>query len=242
MNKGLFTNLISFAIVVASFVSPWASAILFSVGIFALSGAVTNWLAVHMLFERVPLLYGSGVIPNRFEQFKGAIKKLVMEQFFGAENVKRFIVEEEDALKSWFKPSKLIDSLDYDSLFNKLVKAIMESNFGSMLGMFGGESALEGLRPKFIDKIKEGLSEMADGDRFRSLLVEAVDAEQISSDMVSKIEALVDKRLEELTPELVKQIVQDMIREHLGWLVVWGGVFGGLIGLIVSAYQANLLN
>lgn len=52
-----------------------------SVGLFAFSGALTNWLAVHMLFEKVPGLYGSGVIPARFEQFKQAIADLMMEQF-----------------------------------------------------------------------------------------------------------------------------------------------------------------
>ena len=54
----------------------------FNTGLFALSGGVTNWLAVHMLFERVPFLYGSGVIPMRFEEFKTGIRKLIMDQFF----------------------------------------------------------------------------------------------------------------------------------------------------------------
>ena len=42
-------------------------------GLFALSGGLTNWLAIHMLFERIPFLYGSGVIPERFEDFKQGI-------------------------------------------------------------------------------------------------------------------------------------------------------------------------
>ena len=60
-------------------------------GLFALSGAITNWLAIHMLFEKVPLLYGSGVIPARFEEFKLAIRQLMMEQFFTEENIDRFL-------------------------------------------------------------------------------------------------------------------------------------------------------
>ncbi|HAR89821.1 MAG TPA: DUF445 domain-containing protein, partial [Gammaproteobacteria bacterium] len=50
-------------------------------GLFALSGGITNWLAVHMLFERVPGLYGSGVVQLRFEDFKEGIRNLIMEQF-----------------------------------------------------------------------------------------------------------------------------------------------------------------
>ena len=35
-----------------------------------------------MLFDRVPLLYGSGVIPRRFNEFKQGIKDLILNEFF----------------------------------------------------------------------------------------------------------------------------------------------------------------
>ena len=62
--------------------SPLYSTEIFMAGLFALSGGLTNWLAIYMLFEKVPLLYGSGVIPNRFEEFKNGIKNLIMNEFF----------------------------------------------------------------------------------------------------------------------------------------------------------------
>jgi len=40
------------------------------IGVFALSGSITNLLAIHMLFDKVPFLYGSGVILDRFEDIK----------------------------------------------------------------------------------------------------------------------------------------------------------------------------
>ena len=46
---------------------------------YAFSGAITNWAAVYMLFERVPFIYGSGVVVLRFAAFKKSIKSLVME-------------------------------------------------------------------------------------------------------------------------------------------------------------------
>jgi uncharacterized membrane protein YheB (UPF0754 family) len=61
-----------------------------SAGLFAISGALTNWLAVHMLFEKVPGFYGSGVIPLHFEEFKTGIRKLIMQQFFSGQNIKDF--------------------------------------------------------------------------------------------------------------------------------------------------------
>jgi uncharacterized membrane protein YheB (UPF0754 family) len=59
-----------------------------------------------------------------------------------------------------------------------------------------------------------------------------------SDAVLARIEAVVDRRLQELTPQQVKIIVQAMIRKHLGWLVVWGGVVGGLMGLLFSAISA----
>ena len=47
-----------------------------------------------MLFEKVPGLYGSGVIPARFEDFKLGIKALMIEQFFTKENIERFLSAE----------------------------------------------------------------------------------------------------------------------------------------------------
>lgn len=236
MNKSLLTNLVAAIILIAGFFSPYYAHQLQAMGAFALSGAVTNWLAVYMLFERVPLLYGSGVIPRGFEEFRGAIKNLIMRQFFTPENVERFLQQEEQDLFSWFKPGVLIESMDVDKLYQKLVDTVMESSFGSMLGMFGGAGALESLREPFIQKVKASLYEMVESERFRSALLESVNNTQLAEDLVQRVETIVEQRLQELTPAMVKQIVQDIIREHLGWLVVWGGVFGGLIGLLVSFF------
>jgi len=236
MNKSLMTNLSATAVLVAGFFSPMYGSQLQTMGAFALSGALTNWLAVYMLFERVPLLYGSGVIPRGFEEFRDAIKSLIMRQFFTTENVERFLQQEEQDLFAWFKPEKMIESMDVDKLFQKLVDTVMESSFGSMLGMFGGADALDSLREPFIEKVKASLYEMVESERFKESLMESVNNTRLADDLVQRVEVIVEQRLQELTPPMVKQIVQDIIREHLGWLVVWGGVFGGLIGLLVSFF------
>ena len=101
MDKSLGTNLISFLVVVVGFLTQ--NNIILTVGLFAISGAITNWLAIHMLFEKVPFLYGSGVIPARFESFKESIKNLMMTQFFTKEQLSEFFRGEEqkiDLMKS----------------------------------------------------------------------------------------------------------------------------------------------
>jgi len=233
-DKALITNTAAFLVVVIGLLLPEGNIVL-TVGLFALSGAITNWLAVHMLFEKVPLMYGSGVIPSRFEEFKVAIKALIMKQFFNQDNLKRFIADEEASITQWLKPGKLVDNINYDTLFERLVEAIMASSFGSMLEMIGGAEALGGLKDSFIEKIKLSLNEMVSSESFQASVANSIDTEALGSDMAQKIEIIVDKRLAELTPELVKQIVQEMIKAHLGWLVVWGGVVGAIIGLVAGA-------
>ncbi len=93
MNKSFATNAIALiACLVGYFLQiDW----LFIMALFALSGALTNWLAVHMLFEKVPGLYGSGIIQIKFEQFKTGIKTLIMEQFFTQANLDKFMSEQD---------------------------------------------------------------------------------------------------------------------------------------------------
>jgi uncharacterized membrane protein YheB (UPF0754 family) len=234
MNKSLVTNLLATLIVVVGVYSPVHSELILSVGLFALSGAVTNWLAVHMLFEKVPLLYGSGVIPSRFEEFKGGIRQLIMSQFFTQDNIERFIEAEEESAQGVLDLEPILNAVDYDRIFQALIDAIMGSSFGSMLQMVGGVEALEPLREPFEGKMRAVLTEMTESERFNGALHASLNRHKLGADIVGKIETVVDKRLDELTPQLVKEIIQAMIRKHLGWLVVWGGVFGGLIGLLAS--------
>ena len=231
VNKSLITNLIAIGIIIASFFTPLYTENIKAVGVFALSGAVTNWIAIHMLFEKVPFLYGSGVIPAHFEEFKRGIQELIMRQFFTQENIERFLQREEDSAQQLFNVDPLLDRLDYDQLFQGLVDAIAESSFGSMLAMVGGVAALDPLKEPVCKKIRLTLTEMTQSEAFIEAIHEGINAQQISGDLINDIEAIVEKRLDELTPDMVKTIIQQMIKEHLGWLVVWGGVFGGLIGL-----------
>ena len=230
LNKSFLTNLTAIIIIVAGYLCPIEPDLMKSIGFFALSGAVTNWLAIHMLFEKVPFLYGSGVIPNRFDEFKFAIKDLMMKQFFTQENIEQFIEAEEQQGSNVLNIDPLMNAIDYDKIYEGLVSSIMESSFGSMLQMMGGEEALAPLREPFMEKMKNTLREMVESERFKDVLKLGLDSHKIGQDIVSKIETIIDKRLNELTPQLVKEIVQKIIKVHLGWLVVWGGVFGGFLG------------
>ncbi|KGJ98009.1 hypothetical protein [Thalassotalea sp. ND16A] len=234
MNKSVITNLIALLVAVAGYLLKHD--MLFYVGIFAVSGAITNSLAVHMLFEKVPGLYGSGVIPARFEDFKAGIRDLMMKQFFTEANIDKFLSEKTgEASHLNFTP--IIEKIDLEPAFDTLLKTIEESSFGSMLAMFGGNEALMPLKEPFIEKMQGSLIEISSSDKFNELVRDELEQPEVMGSMRDKVEDIINKRLDELTPKMVKDIIQEMIRKHLGWLVVWGGVFGGLIGLI----SANIL-
>ncbi len=200
--------------------------VILSIGVFALSGSVTNWLAVHMLFEKVPLLYGSGVILDRFNEIKLGIKNLALEELFTNDKIEKFLINKKnDSVES------LLLKIDFEKVFEGLLDAIESSKLGSMLGMLGGRKALLPLKQPIIDKLKfiinEKLNEIFSQSSEKSLV----------TNFKSNIEKAIDSKLSELKPEDIKKIIEKMIKEHLGWLIVWGGVLGGLFGFIFSLIQ-----
>ena len=235
MNKSTMTNLIAFGVIVVGYNVPIYKDQILNAGYFALSGAFTNWLAVHMLFEKIPGLYGSGIIPSRFEEFKVGIKSLIMDQFFTTDNFESFFEKApNESSGSTLDLEPILASIDYDQVFAKIGDAIMNSQFGEMLKMFGGMAALEPLKPVFTEKVKETITDIAGSQKFNDAIGHAIALSLASDEGIAKIDSIVQHRLDELTPQMVKDIIQEMIRSHLGWLVVWGGVFGGLIGLGAS--------
>lgn len=231
MNKSLLTNIIALALLAGGYQTD--NQIAFYAGLFAFSGAITNWLAIHMLFEKVPGLYGSGVIPARFEEFKAAIKNLMMEQFFTQENIDKFLSKEMAGGKS-LNLEPVIEKIDFNPTFDSLVEVIANSQFGGMLAMFGGAEALQPMKEPFVEKMKQAIVDMSHSDTIKDALKEQFEAPAMMDEIRTNVENIIDQRLNELTPKLVKEMVQKMIKQHLGWLVVWGGVFGGLIGIISS--------
>ncbi|MEI8658877.1 DUF445 domain-containing protein [Vibrio sp. Hal054] len=229
MNKSLITNLISLVLLALGYTTQNQFALY--AGLFAFSGAITNWLAIHMLFEKVPGLYGSGVIPARFEAFKNAIKTLMMEQFFTDTNIDRFLNQELSG-KQPLDLTPIIAKVDFNPSFDKLVDVIANSQFGGMLAMFGGTEALQPMKQPFVEKMQESMVEISQSESVKNALKEQLESPAMLDEIKTNIEGIIDQRLSELTPQLVKEMVQKMIKEHLGWLVVWGGIFGGVIGLV----------
>jgi uncharacterized membrane protein YheB (UPF0754 family) len=229
MNKGLVTNIIAlFLVIVSFFINSDFSIYFYYSGLFALSGALTNQIAIYMIFHKVPFIYGSGVIELNFEKFKKSLKQIIMEQFFTKERIEQFLKLELQSAD--FK--QIIEKTDFNPAFDSLKESIKESKFGGFLNMVGGESALEPLRDTFSNKLKKSLISIFESDSFKNQLNGIVNSANIPYTLIEKVDIIIDKRLNELNPKEVRDLVNSLIKEHLDWLVVWGGLFGGLIGLV----------
>ena len=221
MNKSLLTNIIALLITLIGIINPFENSLLLMIGLFSLSGGITNWIAIHMLFEKVPFVYGSGIIPKNFLIFKQAIKDLVIKEFFSRNNVEVFTSKiSEEAIISISK------NINYNNIFEGLTESIESSQLGGMLSMVGGKKALEPLRKPIIIKLQTLFKSIIENEKHSNF------GDGIVDNVYVRIEKLIDDRLNELSPQDVKKIIQNLIDKHLGWLVIWGGVFGGFIGII----------
>ena len=221
MNKSLLTNIIALLITLIGIINPFENSLLLMIGLFSLSGGITNWIAIHMLFEKVPFVYGSGIIPKNFLIFKQAIKDLVIKEFFSRNNVEVFTSKiSEGAIIS------ISQNINYNNIFEGLTESIESSQLGGMLSMVGGKKALEPLRKPIIIKLETLFKSIIENEKRSNFGDEIVD------NVYVRIEKLIEDRLNELSPQDVKKIIQNLIDKHLGWLVIWGGVFGGFIGII----------
>jgi hypothetical protein len=128
----------------------------------------------------------------------------------------------------------VIEAIDLNPAFTALLDTVQKSSLGGMLAMFGGAQMLLPLQQPFVDNLRASLIEMAQSDEVQQQLQQQLASSDNFMQFQPKIAALVQARLDELTPQLVKELMQQLIAEHLGWLVVWGGVFGALIGLVSS--------
>ena len=230
MNKSLITNLLSILIIIVGYIYQENYPFIIITGVFALSGSITNWLAIYMLFEKIPLLYGSGVILDKFEDIKLGIKNLILQELFTETQINNFLLDNKVSASE-----TIINKIDFDKVFLGLVEAIEGSQLGGMLAMVGGRKALDPLKDPFTKKLKIIIEDFVTENTSNE------NSSETTASLLLKIENILDTRLADLSPEDIKIIIQKMIKEHLGWLVVWGGFFGGFLGLVLSPIGFNIL-
>lgn len=57
-------------------------AFIMSISLYGLSGSLTNSLAIKMIFDKIPFVWGSGIIEKNFSLFQVKLKETLMEHLF----------------------------------------------------------------------------------------------------------------------------------------------------------------
>ena len=79
MNKSLCTNGVALVLIIMGFI-PEYNTVLFMTGLFALSGSITNSLAIHMLFEKIPFQKRLSESPTKMPS--DFLKKFLFKRHF----------------------------------------------------------------------------------------------------------------------------------------------------------------
>ena len=173
-------------------------------GLFGFSGGITNWLAVKMLFDKIPLLYGSGVIPRRFREIRETVKNVILNTFFDAVFLEKYLTHKAGQLMAEVnleeKISKVMESEEVDGIVEQKLAQLGTQPEGMFLTMMGINPV--SMKPM----IKPFLLGM--GAEVGPLLSRMFDAGKlIKVDKIrAEIDALMTTKLQELTPEIVKRV------------------------------------
>eukprot|EP00899_Mesostigma_viride_P003444 jgi/Mesvir1/130/Mv07793-RA.1 len=198
-------------------------------GLFGFAGGITNWIAVKMLFDKVPGLYGSGVIPDRFREIRATIKDMLMDTFFNPDfmrhHMSRKIDKLSDSLDLTDKIRAMMESDDVDKLLDAKLFEMGTRPEGMMFAMMGltPDKLKPIVKPFFLSMSKDVGPLLKKQLNLGNLL----DVYKLRDE----VDDLMTERLQQLTPDRVKRLVEAVIRKHLWALIMWGNIFGGLIGV-----------
>jgi uncharacterized membrane protein YheB (UPF0754 family) len=235
-NKSVFTNIsVIFILFVSYFFDFKYNQDIFYIAIFAFSGSITNTIAIHMLFEKVPFIYGSGVVEDRFEFFKIGINNIIMNNFFTSDKTSNLFNRVDIDF------GKIIKDENLDFIFNDFKTIIKQSSLGGTLSMFGGDKLLDGFKEPFVEKLQNSLINIVSSLEFKNKISIILKEQTQNGDFNNRVEEIIKSRLDEFTPKMVKELVESFIKQHLQWLVIWGAVFGAIIG-VFGVLLGNITN
>eukprot|EP00753_Platysulcus_tardus_P020543 PLAT8199.1.p1 GENE.PLAT8199.1~~PLAT8199.1.p1 ORF type:complete len:293 (+),score=133.02 PLAT8199.1:46-924(+) len=249
--KGALSNVATFVIMLAGIALKmwmpeececgWLADYVLSFGLFGFAGGFTNWLAVKMLFDRVPFLIGSGIIPRRFQEIRRTVKDTIMKTFFDLDYLAEQMKTRAGQLMESFDLAErlvaVLDDPEIDAIILDKLKGVAATPEGMMLNMAAGffpggqEAGLAAIAGMVKPMLSGFAREVAPKLMASFDITETLPPERVRDE----IDALMTEKLRMLTPEVVKALMEEVIRTHLGWLIVWGNVFGGIIGIVSLA-------
>jgi len=180
----------------------------------AITGWVTNYLAIKMLFhpkKKVKLIFFSvqGIFPKRQNVLAERLGKIVASELFSFKDIKERFTSTSSAVEI----NKVLDEKLEDFLDVKL-KATLP-----MLAMFLNKDAKA--------KIKDTLHQ-----EFQNILPDILNkySEKLEKDI--DIEHIVSQKVEAFSSDKLEQILFSIMKKEFKFIEILGGVLGFIIGII----------
>ncbi len=180
----------------------------------ALTGWITNYIAIKMLFhprEKVKILFFEiqGIFPKRQKKLAEKLGKIVSEELFSVDDVKKVLKDE----KTTKEIVNIIDEKLDDFLDNKLTATM------PMLAMFMNDELKQTIKGTLEEEFKQMLPEMI--GRLAENLDHSVD-----------VEKTVYEKVVNFSTDKLEEILYSIMKKEFKFIEILGGVLGFMIGLI----------
>lgn len=200
-------------------------------GLFGFSGGMTNWLAIRMMFDKIPFLIGSGILLKHFIEIRENVKKTTMETYFDAGHITSYVQQKTEMILSALQLEEsirdIIRSPEVQQLIEDKIDDMYETPEGMVLGMMVNKEKMKTSIMPSIENIGGDIVPLV-SQMIRS-------SEHLTEENLrEKIDEMITSKLVEMSPEFVIGVVKDMVETELGWVIIWGNIFGGMLGIILE--------
>jgi len=243
-NKATISNLITGLIMVTGIVlsevfhenelgKSWVNAfkLIRAFGLFGFAGGMTNWLAIRMMFDKIPFLIGSGILLNNFVEIRDNVKKTTMETYFDAGHLSHYVTQKTEIILNSLQLDESIREVIRSPAVQAIISDKIEEVFSTPEGLVIGLVVNK-------EKIKQNIMPSIEnaGKDIVPLVSQLIrTSEHLSEDKLrDQIDRLITSKLVEMQPKNIIAVVKDMVETELGWVIVWGNIFGGLLGLLLE--------
>lgn len=183
----------------------------------ALTGYITNYIAIKMLFHprkkvKVLFLEIQGIFPKRQNKLAEKLGKIVADELFSIEDVKQSLQKPGNTEEI----EGIVDARLNDFLENRLPEVM------PMLAMFMNEELKQKIKSTLLAEVELMLPELI--DRFINKIEQDVD-----------VEKTVYEKVVSFSTDKLESILYSIMSKEFKFIELLGGVLGFMIGLIQIA-------
>ncbi len=180
----------------------------------AITGWITNFIAVKMLFHpkekvKIGFLEIQGVFPKRKNKLAEKLGKVVANELFSVEDIKHSL----NSPQSTDAIMKVVESKIDNYLTYKLPEAM------PMLQMFMKGNLKDNVKNMLIDEFKASIPQMI-----------TAYTDQIEKDI--DVEKTVYTKVQNFSSDKLEEILYSIMRKEFKFIELLGGVLGFIIGLL----------